>query len=78
MEGGNTRTVLSLPPSLAPYKVAILPLINKDGLPELAKIHNQLKLDFNVMYEEKDSIGRRYRRMDAIGTPFVSQLITIL
>ena len=71
LEGGNTRTVLSLPPSLAPYKAAILPLINKDGLPELAKkIHNQLKLDFNVMYEEKDSIGRRYRRMDAIGTPF--------
>ena len=71
LEGGNTRTVLSLPPSLAPYKVAILPLVNKDGLPELAKkIHNQLKLDFNVMYEEKDSIGRRYRRMDAIGTPF--------
>lgn len=71
LEGGNTRTVLSLPAALAPYKAAILPLVNKDGLPELAKkIHNQLKLDFNVMYEEKDSIGRRYRRMDAIGTPF--------
>lgn len=68
---GNTRTVLSLPPALAPIKAAILPLVNKDGLPEFAqKIHKQLKLDFNVMYEEKDSIGRRYRRMDAIGTPF--------
>ncbi|MFV0305937.1 MAG: glycine--tRNA ligase, partial [Moheibacter sp.] len=71
LEDGSERTVLSLPPALAPFKVAVLPLVKKDGLPEFAtKIYNDLRLDFNVMYEEKDSIGKRYRRMDAIGTPF--------
>ena len=71
LEDGSERTVLSLPPALSPIKAAILPLVKKDGLPELAeKIYKDLRLDFNVMYEEKDSIGRRYRRMDAIGTPF--------
>lgn len=67
----ETRIVLKLPPALAPIKLAILPLVKKDGLPEAAKeIMNKLKLDVNCHYEEKDSIGRRYRRQDAIGTPF--------
>lgn len=71
LEDGSERTVLSLPPALAPVKAAILPLVKKDGLPEFAeKILNDLKLDFNVYYEEKDAIGKRYRRQDAIGTPF--------
>ncbi len=68
---GETRTVFSVPPALAPYKIAVLPLVKKDGLPEVAqKIMDKLKLHFNVMYEEKDSIGKRYRRQDAIGTPY--------
>ncbi|MEI6022082.1 MAG: glycine--tRNA ligase, partial [Bacteroidota bacterium] len=67
----DTRTVLQLPPALAPYKAAIFPLIKKDGLPELAeKIMQDLKFDFNVSYDEKDTVGKRYRRQDAIGTPF--------
>jgi len=71
LEDGSERTVLSLPPALAPVKAAILPLVKKDGLPEFAeKIFNDLKYDFNVISEEKDSIGKRYRRQDAIGTPF--------
>lgn len=71
LEDGSERIVLSLPPALAPIKVAILPLVKKDGLPEFAeKIVKKLRLDYNVIYEEKDSIGKRYRRMDAIGTPF--------
>ena len=71
LEDGSERIVLALPPALAPIKVAILPLVKKDGLPEFAeKIVKKLRLDYNVMYEEKDSIGKRYRRMDAIGTPF--------
>lgn len=66
----GTRTVLSLPPALAPFQCAILPLIKKDGLPEMArKIMDDLKFDFKCYYEEKDSIGKRYRRQDAIGTP---------
>ena len=65
------RTVLRFPPALAPVKAAILPLIKKDGLPEKAReVLNLLKYDFNCQYEEKDSIGKRYRRQDAIGTPF--------
>ena len=69
--GNETRVVLNLPPALAPVKVAVLPLVKKDGLPELArKIMNELKFDMNCEYEDKDSIGRRYRRQDAIGTPF--------
>ena len=71
LEDGSERTVLSLPPALAPVKAAILPLVKKDGLPDFAeKIFNDLKFDFNVISEEKDSIGKRYRRQDAIGTPF--------
>ena len=71
LEDGSERIVLALPPALAPIKVAILPLVKKDGLPEFAeKIVKKLRLDYNVIYEEKDSIGKRYRRMDAIGTPF--------
>lgn len=67
----DSRTLLRLHPCLAPYKVAIFPLTKKDGLPEKAReIMNSLKLDFNCIYEEKDAIGKRYRRQDAIGTPF--------
>jgi glycyl-tRNA synthetase len=70
-EEGNERVVLSIPPALAPNKVAILPLMKKDGLPEKAlSILNDFKHDFRCYYEDKDTIGRRYRRMDAIGTPF--------
>jgi glycyl-tRNA synthetase len=65
------RTVLALPPQLAPFKVAILPLTKKDGLPEKAReIMDQLKPSYRCHYEEKDAIGKRYRRHDAIGTPF--------
>jgi glycyl-tRNA synthetase len=68
---GDTRVVLRLHPAIAPIKCAILPLVKKDGLPELAEqIYNDLRCDFNVFIEDKDSIGKRYRRMDAIGTPF--------
>jgi glycyl-tRNA synthetase len=71
LENNTTRTVLKLPAVLAPTKAAILPLIKKDGLPEVAKaILNDLKWDFNVVYDEKDAVGRRYRRQDALGTPF--------
>ena len=71
LEGGDSRVVLKLPPVLAPIKAAILPLIKKDGLPEKAReIMNELKFDFKCAYDEKDSIGKRYRRQDAIGTPF--------
>ncbi|MGB1248965.1 MAG: glycine--tRNA ligase, partial [Chitinophagales bacterium] len=70
-EKGTSRVVLNLPPALAPVKVAVLPLTKKDGLPEKAKeIFNQLRFDLNCQYEEKDSIGKRYRRQDAIGTPY--------
>ena len=68
---GSKRSVMKLPPVLAPYKVAVMPLTKKDGLPEKAReIISSLKFDFNVTYDEKDSIGKRYRRQDAIGTPF--------
>ena len=71
LENGESRVVLSIPAPLAPVKVAVLPLVKKDGLPELAReIMNDLKYDFNCQYDEKDSIGKRYRRQDAIGTPF--------
>ena len=67
----DSRTLLRLHPALAPIKAAILPLTKKDGLPDKAKeIMEALKYDFNIIYEEKDSIGKRYRRHDAIGTPF--------
>lgn len=71
LEDGSERTVLKIPPALAPTKVAILPLVDKDGLPEKAhKIMDEIKLDFNAGYEAKDTIGKRYRRQDAIGTPY--------
>jgi glycyl-tRNA synthetase len=71
LEDGSERVVMRIPPALAPIKVAVLPLIKKDGMPEKAReIFNQLKYDFNCHYEEKDAIGRRYRRQDAIGTPY--------
>jgi glycyl-tRNA synthetase len=67
----DTRVVLKLPPVLAPVKLAVLPLVKKDGLPEKARqIIDKLKFGFNCQYDEKDSIGKRYRRQDAIGTPF--------
>jgi glycyl-tRNA synthetase len=71
LEDGSERTVLNIHPALAPVKAAVLPLLKKDGLPEKAQeILSELQFDFNCFYEEKDAIGRRYRRMDAIGTPF--------
>ena len=71
LEGGDTRVVLHLPAPLAPVKCAVLPLVKKDGLPEKAReIVDDLKFDFATHYEEKDTIGKRYRRQDAIGTPY--------
>lgn len=71
LEDGSERVVLSLPPALAPNKVAILPLLKKDGLPERAgRIMDELKYDLKCYYEDKDTIGRRYRRQDAVGTPY--------
>ncbi len=71
LEDGSVRTVLKLPAVLAPTKAAVLPLVKKDGLPEIAReIIEELKWDFNVAYDEKDAVGRRYRRQDALGTPF--------
>jgi len=67
----DTRVVMKLPSFLAPVKLAVMPLVKKDGLPGIAeKIVNDLKFDFNCQYDDKDSIGRRYRRQDAIGTPY--------
>ncbi len=71
LDDGSERVVLRIPPILAPYKAAVLPLVAKDGLPEKAlEIMDILKYTFMCQYEEKDSIGRRYRRQDAIGTPY--------
>jgi glycyl-tRNA synthetase len=71
LDNNTSRTVLRLPAVLAPFKAAILPLVKKDGLPEIAQqIVEDLKWDFNVDYDEKDAVGRRYRRQDANGTPF--------
>ena len=71
LNDGSIRTVLKLPSILSPIKAAILPLVRKDGLPEIAKkIVNELKFDITTVYDEKDAVGRRYRRQDAIGTPF--------
>ena len=65
------RKVLRLHPLIAPYKVAVFPLVRKDGLPEIAReIIADLRYDYHVMYDEKDAVGRRYRRHDAIGTPY--------
>ena len=71
LEKGDTRIVMKLPPALAPVKAAILPLVRKDELPEKAReIMDKLKFNFSCQYDEKDSIGKRYRRQDAIGTPY--------
>ena len=71
LDSGENRIVLKIPPFLAPIKVAVLPLTKKDRMPEKAReIISSLQKDFNCQYEEKDSIGKRYRRQDAIGTPF--------
>ena len=71
LENGEKRVVLHLPEALAPVKCAVMPLVRKDGLPDKAReIVNELKFDFATHYDEKDSIGKRYRRQDAIGTPF--------
>ncbi|GAB5555825.1 MAG: glycine--tRNA ligase [Schleiferiaceae bacterium] len=71
LEDGSSRVVMKIPAALAPYKAAILPLTKKDGLPDMArKLMAELKLDFSVTYDEKDAIGKRYRRQDAVGTPF--------
>ncbi|MFM6959517.1 MAG: glycine--tRNA ligase [Schleiferiaceae bacterium] len=71
LEDGTTRSVLRLPYAVAPTQVAILPLLKKDGLPELAqKVYNELRWDFQVAVDEKDAIGKRYRRQDAVGTPY--------
>ncbi|MGN0086030.1 MAG: glycine--tRNA ligase [Alloprevotella sp.] len=71
LPGGEVRTVLRLPAALAPTKLAILPLVRKDGLPEKAReIYDRLRPFFNCSYDEKDTIGKRYRRHDAVGTPF--------
>ncbi len=70
LEGGEERVVLRIPAPIAPVKVAVLPLVKKDGLPEVARdIVDALKFEHNIQYDEKDSIGKRYRRQDAIGTP---------
>ena len=71
LDNDETRVVLRLPAALAPVKLAVLPLVRKDGLPEKAReIMNELKFHFNCKYEEKDTIGKRYRRADAVGTPY--------
>lgn len=71
LENGETRTVLKLPAALAPVKLAVMPLVKKDGLPEKAReIIDCLRFHFNCQYDEKDTIGKRYRRQDAIGTPY--------
>ena len=72
-EKGNmqTRTLLKLHPRLAPIKAAVFPLVKKDGMPEIAKqIYKELKKNFNVFYDEKGAVGRRYRRQDEAGTPY--------
>jgi glycyl-tRNA synthetase len=71
LDDATQRTVLKLPPALAPTKVAVLPLVKKDRLPELARtIVDDLKWDLETAYDEKDAVGRRYRRQDALGTPY--------
>ncbi len=71
LDNGETRILLRLPVQMAPIKLAVLPLVRKDGLPEVAqKIVDDLKYSFTCQYDEKDSIGKRYRRQDALGTPF--------
>ena len=71
LDGGKKRTVLKIPSIISPTKVAVLPLLKKDGLPELARnIHDKIKMSYVTTYDEKDAVGRRYRRQDALGTPY--------
>jgi len=71
LEGGDTRVVMHFHPALAPVTVAILPLVKKDGIADLAhEIEKELRNDFTTFYDQSGAIGRRYRRMDEIGTPF--------
>ncbi|GFR72596.1 glycine--tRNA ligase [Elysia marginata] len=71
LEDGSTRTFMKIPEVLSPIKVAVLPLVKKDGLSEIARgVVEDLQWEFNISYDEKDTVGRRYRRQDAIGTPF--------
>jgi glycyl-tRNA synthetase len=71
LKDGSSRIVLKIPKQIAPIKIAILPLLKKDGLPELAKeLVNEFSSEVNISYDEKDAVGRRYRRQDAIGTPY--------
>jgi glycyl-tRNA synthetase len=71
LEDGSERIVLKIPPILAPIKIAVMPLVKKDGLPEKSReIMDKLKMNYMCQYDEKDAIGRRYRRQDAIGTPY--------
>ena len=71
LEDGSSRVVLKLPAIVAPVKAAVFPLVKKDGLQEIAKkIVEDLQWDYNVLYDEKDAVGRRYRRQDALGTPY--------
>ena len=71
LEDGSSRVVLKIPKQIAPFKIAVLPLLKKDGLPEIAKeLLNEFSSEVNLSYDEKDAIGRRYRRQDAIGTPY--------
>jgi glycyl-tRNA synthetase len=69
--GGEARTVMRFHPRLAPIKAAIFPLVNRDGMPEKADaLYRELKAEFNVFYDDKGAVGRRYRRQDEAGTPF--------
>tara|TARA_B100001063_G_scaffold170207_1_gene159366 strand:- start:1235 stop:2776 length:1542 start_codon:yes stop_codon:yes gene_type:complete len=71
LDDGSSRIVMSIPKQLAPNKLAFLPLLRKDGLPEYTiKLMKEFKHEINIVYDEKDAIGRRYRRQDAIGTPY--------
>ena len=71
LEDGSSRVVLRIPKQIAPIKLAIFPLVKKDGLPEIAKeLLNEFSSEVNLSYDEKDAIGRRYRRQDAVGTPY--------
>ena len=68
---GETRVVLKFSPKIAPVKVAVFPLVNKDGMPEIAmKVFHDLKEHFKAFYDDSGAVGRRYRRMDEIGTPY--------
>ena len=71
LEDGSSRVVLRIPKQIAPIKLAVFPLVKKDGLPKIAKeLLNEFSSEVNLSYDEKDAIGRRYRRQDAVGTPY--------